>query len=88
MDAFWLGIKIAFGFAIGLWILREIFGLFRTSRFTRAGCTYQKGEKPGTPSGWLARDPRFDDWLLWDELHNVCLRMADSQASHHWDKQQ
>lgn len=89
MDTVWFGAKLAFGLTLGFallfWFFREIGGL----RFVRAGCTYRKGEKPGTPSGWLTRDPHTDDWLLWDETHGVCLRMADySPLLLRWDKEQ
>jgi hypothetical protein len=86
METFWFGVKLAFGLAIGFGIVlilgREILGFFFVQRFIRAGCTYQKAEKPGTPSGWLTRDPRDTclgggDWLLWDERHGVCLRLVD-----------
>lgn len=92
MDTVWFGIKLAIGLALGFAILfliyQEIRGFLYVTRFTRAGCTYQKGEKPGTPSGWITRDPRTDDWLLWDDTHNVCLRMADyDPLLLHWGKE-
>jgi len=90
METFWFGVKLAFGLAVGFGIVlvlgREVFGFIFTSRFTRAGCTYQKGEKPGTPSGWLTRDPRASDWLLWDEAHGLCLRLSAGDFST-WDEQ-
>lgn len=89
METVWHGIKLGIGLIVGFGVLfflfREIRGFLYTLRFTRVGCTYQKGEKPGTPSGWLTRDPRIDDWLLWDVAHRVCLRMADHRGSMRWD---
>src|SRR5712692_3373736 len=73
METFWFGVKLAFGLAVGFGIVfilaREVLGFLLGLRFTRAGCTYEKGEKPGAPSGWLIRDPRDaclggGDWVL------------------------
>jgi hypothetical protein len=92
METVWFGIKLAFGLAIGFaivfFLFREIRGFLFTLQFTRAGCTYQKGVKPGTPSGWLTRDIKVNDYLLWDDARSVCLRMTDASELHRWDKQQ
>src|ERR1700722_7588484 len=92
METVWFGVKLAFGLALGFGVIfvvyREIRGFLYTHRFVRAGCTYQKGEKPGTPSGWFTRDILLDDYLLWDEVHGVCLRMADASNLHRWDEKQ
>lgn len=92
MDTVWYGVKIAFGVVIGLAvigflirILREVRGLFALWRFSRAGCSYQAGDLPDTPSGWLIRDIRNDDWLLWDENNHVVLRVSDkAQPGEPW----
>ena len=80
MDTIWLGVKLAFGFAIVAILIRavhEIWSFFGTKRFVRAGCVYQQSERPGAPSGWLIRDITNNDWLLWDEKNRVTLRVAD-----------
>jgi hypothetical protein len=88
METIWVGVKLAFGLAIGFFIIRQIRGFLYTLKFTRVGCTYQKGEKPGTPSGWFTRDINLDDYLLWDDAHGVCLRMADPSNMYKWDEKQ
>jgi hypothetical protein len=82
VDAIWLGVKLALGLALGFWLIRTVRGFLNNLRFSKVGCTYECGEKPGTPTGWLTRDPHTADWLLWDVAHGVCLRMADSLALH------
>ena len=84
MEIIWLGIQLAIGLAIGYFlirlvirIVREVIEVFLVLRFRRAGCTYQPGEVPGTPSGWLTRDIRNDDWLFWDEKNLLTLRTSD-----------
>jgi hypothetical protein len=92
METVWFGVKLAFGLAFGFGVIflvyREVRGFLYTHQFVRVGCTYQKGEKPGTPSGWFTRDIQLDDYLLWDDAHGVCLRMADASDLHLWDDKQ
>jgi hypothetical protein len=84
MDAVWFGIKLAVGLALGFAVIRflvkamsGLHELYRSWRFFSAGCTYQSGETPGTPTGWVTRDVRNDDSLLWDVHSNVALRCCD-----------
>lgn len=92
METFWFAIKFGFGLAVAFGIvfilLRQVMGFLHGLRFTSAGCSYQRGEKPGTPSGWLIRDPRDvclggGDWMLWDEARNVCLGLVDYDCIPH-----
>jgi hypothetical protein len=87
MDTIWFGIKIGIGIAVGLMIvmvaarmLRGIRTLLRDFRFTRAGFSYENNPNI---SGWLTRDPQNDDWILWDDKHDVMLRSADGDAAWH-----
>jgi hypothetical protein len=84
MDWVWVGIQLAFGLAIGALVVAVVIRVaFRVRahlvalRFAREDCVYQPSEAPGVPSGWLIRDIRNDDWLLWDENIGRALRMSD-----------
>jgi len=81
MDAVWFGIKLAVGLVVGFavirFVIRSFYGLYCSLRFGNAGCTYQSGDAPGTPTGWLTRDVRNDDFVLWDIHANVALRCGD-----------
>ncbi len=81
METIWFGVKLAFGLAIGFAVIfvayREIRGLVFNLRFSKVGCTWQAGERPGTPSGWITRDARNDDWILWDVGRSATLRCGD-----------
>lgn len=85
MATVWYGLKIGLGIGAGLGILflasfwfRRLRSHFHALRFVRAGFTYE--QNPNV-IGWLSRDPYNDDWILWDEIHQVMLRSADGDAS-------
>jgi hypothetical protein len=87
METIWTGILLAIGLAIGYLILTFAVGLifsirniFRAVRFSCAGCVYQPAQSPGAPSGWLIRDIRNDDWVIWDEKNNRVMRVNDGAA--------
>ena len=81
MDTVWFGVKLAFGLVLGFalifWLFRLIYGFWSSARFSGAGCDWQAGDKPGTPTGWLTRDVRNDDWILWDVKSRTALRCGD-----------
>lgn len=84
MDTVWVGIKLSFGLALGFALLYVVFRVFRqirgflfNLRFVHAGCTYQSGERPGAPCGWVTRDISNDDWVLWDVDGAVALRCSE-----------
>jgi hypothetical protein len=82
MSTVWFGMKLAFGLMLGYaivsWILRELRGVSSSLRFTRAGCNYVDGNNRNTPSGYMTRDVRNDDWILWEVNNKVTLRISDS----------
>jgi hypothetical protein len=82
MSTVWFGMKLALGlmlgYAIVTWIRRELRELFSSLRFTRTGCNYVGGNNRNTPSGYMTRDVRNDDWILWEVNNKVTLRISDS----------
>ena len=85
METLWFGIKMGVGIAAGLtifFIVVRVFNGIRARitvlRFARAGFTYENNLQV---SGWLTRDPHNDDWIIWDDKHNVMLRSADEDAA-------
>ena len=85
MDTFWFGLKIGLGIAAGLTIWfaaarlpRKIRATLRAWRFRNAGFSYEENRNV---SGWLSRDPYNDDWILWDDRHDVMLRSTDDDVT-------
>ena len=84
MGTVWTGVLLAIGLTIGFVVIvfavrliLGIWGSIEAMRFVRAGCVYQPSGAPGRPAGWLIRDVRNDDWVLWDERNKAALRVSD-----------
>ena len=93
MNGVWFGVQVAIGLAVGAVGIIALVWLFFTARyvwivrrFSREGCSYQPRDFPGAPSGWLIRDMRNNDWVLWDEKNWIALRVADeAPAGEKWE---
>ena len=82
MGTVWLGFKLAIGLALGFWLVRRLVSVVSDLRlqyrFLGTDCSYQDGRNnPGIPTGWLTRDVRNNDWILWDVNSHVSLRCSD-----------
>jgi hypothetical protein len=82
VDTVWFGIKLGVGIVIGMALIRllwrEIMGFIFSRQFTKRACTFQhEGGSEAHPNGWMTRDPRSHDWILWDIQRNRMMRLDD-----------